>query len=160
MAVRVLDTELFLRHATVIFAESSMRNVDNWTFCYAIWRSCRSESCKAVAYLICPHEGVTDSYDSSGAGSGSPVAACDRRPLLDIYCPSPRAVRLRGVADRLLPSADRMLYAPTPRSEGGGSTSSPIRRENEIGLLRRHCENRRSHAITGHLTHIYTLRIM
>eukprot|EP01048_Picozoa_sp_COSAG05_P016657 COSAG05_NODE_2175_length_3437_cov_25.916417_7_plen_50_part_01 len=32
---RVLDTELFLRHATVIFAESSMRNVDNWTFCYA-----------------------------------------------------------------------------------------------------------------------------
>ena len=58
---RVLDTELFLRHATVIFAESSMRNVDNWTFCYAIWRSCRSESCKAVAYLICPHEGVTDS---------------------------------------------------------------------------------------------------
>eukprot|EP01048_Picozoa_sp_COSAG05_P006278 COSAG05_NODE_401_length_10253_cov_23.087453_1_plen_35_part_10 len=35
MLARVLDTELFLRHATVIFAESSMRNVDNWTFCYA-----------------------------------------------------------------------------------------------------------------------------
>ena len=26
---------------------------------------------------------------------------------------------------------------------------SPIRRENEISLLRRHCENQRSHAITG-----------
>ena len=88
-------------------------------------------------------------YGSTGAGSGFSVAACDRRPLLDILCLLPRAERLCGVANRLLPSAARMLYAPTPRSEGGGSTSSPIRRENEISLLRRNCENRRSHAITG-----------
>ena len=48
---------------------------------------------------------------------------------------------------QLLPHPSQLLWRGV--GQGGGSTSSPIRRENGISLLRRHCENRRSHAITG-----------
>ena len=60
---------------------------------------------------------------SAGAGFGISVAPSDLSSLLDICRLLPRVGRLQGVTDKLLPSAHRILYAPTPRSDAGSSTS-------------------------------------